>query len=311
MTTITLVHQAALGDSVLLIPLFRSLRQRFPGCAITLVTRPNLGQMMTMLGFVEGYASAEERAHTVWFVPPEGDNRPNSTPAWAQADYLISAVASKGDAWCANALWARADKPLDSLLFFNPRPPEDYPRHVTAWQREQLAGLELVESLPPLVQVNPDGAVVIHPGSGGDAKCWPRERFLALGRNLKRNGIIPTFILGEAEQERWGQKVVEGLKAEFPWYLHMGLYELAEKLSRARLYLGNDSGVTHLAAAMGVPVIALYGPSNDVQWGPVGTAVKVVRAAAPRERDLEALEEAAVLHEVLAELRKLQPGTGH
>ena len=148
MTSITLVHQAALGDSVLLIPLFRSLRQRFPGCAITLVTRPNLGQMMTMLGFVEAYASAEDRAHAAWFAAPEGANRPNSFPEWAHADYLISAVASKGDAWCANALWARADKPLDSLLFFNPRPPADYPRHVTAWHREQLPGLELIEVKP-------------------------------------------------------------------------------------------------------------------------------------------------------------------
>jgi len=84
--------------------------------------------------------------------------------------------------------------------------------------------------LQPLVKINPDGVMVIHPGSGGDAKCWPRERFLSLGRNLKRNGIIPTFILGEAEQERWGHQVVDALKSEFPWYLHMGLYELAEKL---------------------------------------------------------------------------------
>ena len=172
MTTPSLVHQAALGDSVLLIPLFRSLRQRFPGCAITLVTRPNLGQMLQMLGFIEAYASAEDREHTAWFAPPEGSDRPNSSPAWAQADYLLSAVAAKGDAWCANALWARPDYPLDSLLFFNPRPPEDYPRHVTAWHREQLAALELIESPPPLPKLNPDGVVVIHAGRATGFFRW-------------------------------------------------------------------------------------------------------------------------------------------
>ena len=52
--------------------------------------------------------------------------------------------------------------------------------------------------------------------------------------------------------------MIDRLKGEFPWYLLIGLYELAEKMGRARLYLGNDSGVTHLAAAMGVPVIVLF-----------------------------------------------------
>ncbi len=305
MTRISIIHQAALGDTVLLIPLFRSLRQRFPGCALTLVTTPSLGQMLTLLGFVDAYASADDRDHTRWFAPPDGPDRPNSLPPWADCDYLISAVAVKGDAWCANALWARPAHPLDSLLFFNPRPPADYPGHVTAWHREQLAALELVEAPGPLPQVNPDGVVVIHPGSGGDAKCWPRERYLTLGRSLKRNGIVPTFILGDVEQERWGRAMLEGLKDEFPWYLHMGLYELAEKLSRARLYVGNDSGVTHLAAATGVPVIALFGPSNEAQWGPVGAAVRILRAPPPAERSLEALEVDAVLHEVLAELRRI------
>ena len=305
MTRITIVHQAALGDSVLLIPLFRSLRRRLGVCAITLVTRPDFGQMLTMLGFVEGYASADDREHTLWFAPPE-DGEANSTPAWAECDLLLIGVAAAGDPWAANARLARAGRDPDSLLFFNPRPPLEYAGHVTAWHREQLGALGLAAAPGPLPRMNPDGAVVVHPGSGGDAKCWPRERFLALGRSLKSNGIVPTFILGEAEQERWGRAVVEGLKGEFPWYLHMGLYELAEKLSRARLYLGNDSGVTHLAAAMGVPVIALFGPSNEVQWGPVGAGVRILRAAAPEGANLEALEVEAVRHEMLAELRKIQ-----
>jgi ADP-heptose:LPS heptosyltransferase len=101
--------------------------------------------------------------------------------------------------------------------------------------------------------------------------------------------------------------VIKGLKEEFPWYLHMGLYELAEKLSRARLYLGNDSGVSHAAGAMGVPTIALFGPSNERQWMPVGAAgaVKVLRAESPHEKELAKLEEGTVLAEMLAELRKI------
>jgi ADP-heptose:LPS heptosyltransferase len=307
---VTVVHQGAVGDTVLLIPLFRSLRRRFAGeggCAITVVTRVNLGQMLMMTGFVEAHASADDREHSRWFAPPEREEAA-SMPGWAGADVLISAVSNGRDAWAANARLARRALGQEGgLYFFEPRPPAHYVGHVTAYHREQLAaaGLELEEPELPLLRANPDGAVVIHPGSGGEPKCWPREKFLTLGRALKRNGIVPTLVLGEAEQDRWGYKVVDALKEEFPWYLHMGLYELAERLSRARVYLGNDSGVSHLAAAMGVPVITLFGPSNDVQWRPVGPSVKVLRAEPPFEQVLEKLEERVVLGEMLAELRKL------
>jgi len=189
----------------------------------------------------------------------------------------------------------------------DPRPAGDFQGHVTEWHRAQLHGQGLMlEKAPlPLLRNNPDGAIVIHPGAGGEAKCWPREKFLQLGRDLKRNGFWPTFILGEAEMERWGVKFVQALHAEFSWYLHMGFYELAERLGRARLFVGNDSGVSHLAAMMGVPVIELFGPSDEMQWRAVGPQVHVLRAESPGERDLSKLEVARVLGEMMAELRKV------
>jgi ADP-heptose:LPS heptosyltransferase len=315
---ITIVHQGALGDTVLLIPLFRALRARFAADQphLTLVTRTNLGQMLTMLGFVDAYASADDREHTLWFAPPDG-LKANSAPGWAKCDLLLSAVSRGGDAWAKNAalvmhpsagLGARGGGVWHvetPLLFFEPRPPSDYAGHVAQWHRQQLAPLALPEPALPLPRINPDGAIVIHPGAGGEAKCWPREKFLQLSRDLKRNGIIPTLILGEAEQERWGNAVVQSLRDEFPWYLHMGLYDLAERLGRARLYLGNDSGVTHLAAAMGVPVIALFGPSDETQWRPIGPEVQVLRAADPHAKVLASLPVETVLAEILAELRKI------
>jgi ADP-heptose:LPS heptosyltransferase len=304
---VTVVHQAALGDTVLLVPLFRSLSARFQHAKITVVTRSNLGQMMTMMGWVDAYASADDRDHSAWFAEPDG-MKPNALPDWANCDLLLSAVSNGRDAWARNARLAM--KPgaagvwtvQTPVMFFEPRPPNDYVGHVTAWHREQLGVLGLKEPPPPLLRDNPDGAIVIHPGSGGEAKCWPRERFLQLGRDLKRNGIVPTFILGEAEEERWGVKVVQALKDEFPWYLHMGLYELTERMGRARMYLGNDSGVTHLAAAVGIPVIALYGPSDDTQWRPLGPSVKLLRGKQPKV--LESLPVDEVLAEMMAELRR-------
>jgi heptosyltransferase III len=298
---VTIVHQAAFGDTVLLIPLIRSLRQRFAaqgGAAITVVTHANLGQMLTMTGLADGYASADAKVHSLWFAGGT-DAKPTE---WSNCDVLISAVSGGNDAWAAHA---RGLSTAETLLFFDPRPPADYCGHVTRWHREQLAELGLFEPALPLPRRNPEGAIVIHPGSGGELKCWPRENFLQLARDLRRNGIVPTMVLGEAEEERWGQKVIDELQSEFPWYRRMGFYELAEKLLQARLYLGNDSGVSHLAAAMGVPVIALFGPSNDVQWRPIGPSVRVLRPPPPHARELAKLEAGVVLEAMLAELRQI------
>jgi len=302
---VTLVHQGALGDTLLLMPLVRSIKARFAaegGVHVTLVTRPNLGQALTMHGHIDAFASADDRAHSAWFAPPEGD-KPNSRPDWATCDVLLSAVSNGDDAWAANA--RLAVNPGTMICYFEPRPPADYPGHVTTFHRVMLGSLSLPGAPPVPVCSNPDGPILVHPGSGGEAKCWPRENFIQLARDLKRNGIILTIILGEAEQERWGRALMKELGDEFPFYLHIGLYELIEKMSRARIYLGNDSGVSHLAAMTGVPTITLFGPSDDRQWRPVGPHVEVLRAPPPHERDLTRLSVPDVMAAIMAELRRI------
>lgn len=280
MFSIALIHHAALGDTILLLPLIRSLRLRFPDSSITLVTRDSFGQLLTGLGLLEACASADDPGHSLWFIPPRESPRPNSTPPWARADLLLSAVATPTDPWAANARLARPGRAPDSLLFFQPRPPSDFPHHVTAWHRAQLATLQLPD--PPLLppRANPDGTVLIHPGAGSDAKCWPRHHFLAIARALQQREIPAAFILGEVELARWPRDVIAQFEDLLPC-LRLDLPALADALARARLYLGNDSGVTHLAAAMGIPTIALFGPSSDLHWRPVGPRVRVLRTPSP------------------------------
>ncbi len=101
---------------------------------------------------------------------------------------------------------------------------------------------------------------VIHPFSGSRRKNWPIERFRELAERL----AVPV---------RW----CAGPEEQLDGAVHIAdLYELACWLGSARIYIGNDSGITHLAAAAGAPVVAIFGPSDPGVWAPRGDGVQVV-----------------------------------
>jgi hypothetical protein len=109
--------------------------------------------------------------------------------------------------------------------------------------------------------------VAIHPFSGSAKKNWPIERFRDLARSL-------------AAPVRWCAGPEEPLEDAQRFD---NLYDLACWLRSARLYIGNDSGITHLAAAVGTPVVALFGPTDPAIWAPRGERVSVVATEHPGE----------------------------
>jgi len=125
------------------------------------------------------------------------------------------------------------------------------------------------------------GLLCIHPGSGSVRKNWPPERFLAVAEALhERGGMAVRILLGPAEanqrafwRERGGTRF--DVRTDPP------LLDLFRSLAGAALYLGNDSGVTHLAASLGVPTVALFGPTDPGRWAPRGPRVRVLRNPVP------------------------------
>ncbi|NIA12430.1 MAG: hypothetical protein GWP08_00010 [Nitrospiraceae bacterium] len=146
-------------------------------------------------------------------------------------------------------------------------PPRDWRRHASEYYLECLgiAGADPLRlAIEPLSTVHD---VVIHPGSGGEHKNWPIECFAELASGLEARGRRVTWCMGPAEE---GVDVVPTLQ-------RASLVDLARELASARLYIGNDSGITHLAAAVGCPTIAIFGPTDPAVWGPRGTHVTALR----------------------------------
>jgi heptosyltransferase III len=106
--------------------------------------------------------------------------------------------------------------------------------------------------------------IVIHPFSGSPRKNWPLEKFRALAEQLSETAPI-YWCRGPEDPALPGAVEIENL------------YELACWLAKAQLYTGNDSGITHLAAAAGTPVLAFFGPTDPAIWAPRGPQVQIGR----------------------------------
>jgi len=117
--------------------------------------------------------------------------------------------------------------------------------------------------------------LIVAPGSGSREKNWPEAKFLQIVHWWREQyGGKTVVIVGPVEVERRG---FELLSAASIIARDLDLAQLAVLLARGDLYIGNDSGVSHLAAAVGVRTVALFGPSDERQWAPRGPRVTILR----------------------------------
>lgn len=139
--------------------------------------------------------------------------------------------------------------------------------------------------------------VALHPGSGGAAKRWQPANFALLALHLRAAGLVPVLLAGpqdapvlaEVEAAASAQEVAAAQSAQRGKLLvapSLPLGTLAALLPQCHAYVGNDSGVTHLAAMVGTPTLALFGPSDPAEWAPLGRRARVLRAPTWRMRDL-------------------------
>ncbi len=160
--------------------------------------------------------------------------------------------------------------PGSKILILRTRPPERI--HVALFQWQEAGGPPPAITRARVLQIphfkrKPE-YVLFHPGSGGRAKCYPPEKLKRTLGLLK--GLPLRVILGPAEGD-----LAEPFKA-FPLIRSPEIETALEALSETALFVGNDSGLTHLAAALGVPVLALFGPTDPVLWAPFGGPVRIL-----------------------------------
>jgi ADP-heptose:LPS heptosyltransferase len=180
------------------------------------------------------------------------------------------------------------------------KPPEDYSNHLTDYYKQQFVDESGLSSEPQQakrstrmikatetdvnkgrellkeMQVDPfEKLVVIQPGSGGLHKCWHLDNFLAIAKELRSKSAEVVFLLGPAEQERFSNSTIKDINSVASCLTDLSLTQVVWLLSCSDGFLGNDSGLTHLAAGMGVRTLVVFGPTNPTVYKPVGPSVTV------------------------------------
>jgi heptosyltransferase-3 len=142
-------------------------------------------------------------------------------------------------------------------------------------------GIDSIDPVPRLAASSPTqqlNRLAIHPGSGSPKKNWPLTHWTALMAELMPIFDQVLLISGEADTE-----VAEQMRplisiAKLRLCANRSLWDLVGELSQATLFIGHDSGVTHLAAAAGIPTVALFGPTDPTIWAPNGDHVIVIKS---------------------------------
>jgi heptosyltransferase-3 len=224
---------------------------------------------------------AWEAASMASLLAGENSLPPDVTRALAPFPAVVAYTQNAGLLHSLGASGAR-------VIAKSPLPPTDGP-HAARWLADAVGALGADPALaPPLLRATAEeeaGArkwlerlgprfLALHPGSGSPRKNWPAERYAALVAALSPDR--PWLLVdGPADTE------AAALLSRLPSVVvarELPVRILGAVLARAGLYVGNDSGVSHLAAAFGAPTLALFGPSDPRQWSPVGPHVAVVRS---------------------------------
>ena len=180
------------------------------------------------------------------------------------------------------------------ILTIDPRPRPGWSGHVSDQWLDDLrsAGLK-VNVGPPRIDTDREAVAsareelrestgrtgriaIIHPGSGSAKKCWPTPCIVQLIEALAAEEWSAALIVGPVELERFATADMARLRSAAPTVEDRALNALADLLASVDLFIGNDSGVSHLAAAVGVPTVAIFGPTQPNLWRPLGPRVVVV-----------------------------------
>lgn len=272
MDRILVFRPGALGDTLLAVDAVAALRSHFREARLELVGHGEAGRLLQAVGLVDEATDFDAAAVTGLFLDP-----PRVPAPWEAALLVILWMQDAGGL-------VQAFKGAGAKMVIAATPEPNDQVHVADHLVDSLApaGVQpLAEPttlhLPPEsdMSVGSTGAALVHPGSGAARKNWPADRFTVLCRRLAMGGFSVEMLEGPADRDAVDQ-LASALGPSVKVNRPADVLELTRTLASARLLVGNDSGVSHLSARLGVPTVAVFGASDPGRWSPRGPRVEAV-----------------------------------
>jgi heptosyltransferase II len=289
-----------LGDAVMSLPAIRAIRYIFPHAHISIVARPWVADL---------YARERSIDRIIPYTAQKGLAAKRAFAATLRREHFDAAILLPNAFDAALLAWlagipTRIGYSRDGrgLLLTHAIPvpePGDIPRHERFYYLELLRRSGLMECFPDTGAIRLEGvaearaagaahrarlgisgmAVGVSPGAAyGNAKRWLPERFAAVAQSLAPSAVL---LFGSASERALCETVADALRRNGVDVRNLAgettLREFIDLAAACRLFLTNDSGAMHVASALGVPTVAVFGATDDTTTGPTGESARVVR----------------------------------
>jgi glycosyl transferase family 9 (putative heptosyltransferase) len=285
MNRILVIRPGAIGDALLAFPVLKALREQYAGMPITLVSNAQVLPLALAFGVAEQTFDFQDIYWSELFSTA-GLRTSSMLALLKQTDLAICWMRDPDSIVERNLNMSG----VKHVLIAPGRPSDGARIHIVDYLASTV-GLPAVGAryIAPLFLPTPDPIsnettgrpVAIHPGSGAVRKCWPASCFAAVIERLRQQNRSVLLLSGPADTGRVHHLLQYLPSLPGPEMLTLlanaPLLEVARQLQSCRCYLGNDSGITHLAAMLGVHTIAIFGPTDPAIWRPVGPSVTVLQ----------------------------------
>jgi heptosyltransferase III len=282
---VLVIRGGAIGDFILTLPVLAALRQQFPAARLDVLGYPHIAQLAMAGGLAHDVRSIEARPLAVFFARG-GALDPALQKYFAEFPIILSYLYDPDDIFRGNVQRSAPGQ----FIVCPHRPDEAQGRHATEVFLEPLQRLAIFDADPvPHLRVSTPLAsgiaagpptLALHPGSGSERKNWPLANWIILAQQLAaETGHSLLLVGGEAESDKLARMTAvlpaERIEVAAGW----PLAKLAGRLAQCAVFVGHDSGITHLAAALGLRTLALWGETPEAIWRPRGGHVTVLRHA--------------------------------
>lgn len=299
-----IIQPGAIGDSILTLPLAAFLKESLKLGVVDVLGHTEYVGILPGRTCINRISSIDSIDLHRLFVESKAFNLADRDPlihAFAGYAWIVTFMGEPGSDFEQNLIFTANCTHSTEVITLPLKPPDDFSGHLIDFYIEQfvtqsglsrqakntqfdsdfikvtsadvLKGVELLKE----TGLSPDEKpIVIHPGSGALNKSWHIENFLAVAQELISRDEEVLFLLGPAELEKFSASTIDKIKSTAKCLKDLSFTHVLRLLSCTKVFIGNDSGITHLAAMLGVRTIAVFGPTNPDVYRPIGTNVKIL-----------------------------------